>query len=156
MNKTLILGVGNYILSDDGLSVHVLERLQADHSIPEDIQMIDGGTCGLDLLQYLEGVSNLIIIDAIKTRDGIPGSIIRLNGDQVPAYLSLKISPHDIGLPDLLATAKLRDLYPEKIVVFGIQPASLELGVELSPEVASKVDELIELIQKEVNESILI
>jgi hydrogenase maturation protease len=156
LKKTLILGVGNYILSDDGLSVHVLERLQANNLIPDNIQMVDGGTCGLDLLQYLEGVSNLIIIDAVKTRDGIPGSIIRLDGDQVPAYLSLKISPHDIGLPDLLATAKLRDLYPEKIVVFGIQPASLELGVELSPEVASKVDELIELIQYEGNELILI
>ncbi len=143
-------------MSDDGLSVHVLERLQADNLIPDNIQMIDGGTCGLDLLQYLEGVSNLIIIDAIKTRDGIPGSIIRLDGDKIPAYLSLKISPHDIGLPDLLATAKLRDLFPEKIVVFGIQPASLELGIELSPEVASKVDALIELIQKEVNETILI
>ncbi|MBE0686277.1 MAG: HyaD/HybD family hydrogenase maturation endopeptidase [Anaerolineaceae bacterium] len=156
MKKTLILGVGNYILSDDGLSVHVLERLQADNLIPDDIQMIDGGTCGLDLLQYLEGVSNLIIIDAIKTRDGEPGSIIRLDGDQIPAYLSLKISPHDIGLPDLLATAKLRDLYPENIVAFGIQPASLELGVELSPEVAANVDTLIELIQKEVTELILI
>lgn len=156
MKKTLILGVGNYILSDDGLSVHVLERLQADNLIPDEIQMIDGGTCGLDLLQYLEGVSNLIIIDAIKTRDGIPGSIIRLDGDKVPAYLSVKISPHDIGLPDLLATAKLRDLYPEKIVVFGIQPASLELGVELSPEVAANVESLIELIQKEVTEIILI
>jgi hydrogenase maturation protease len=155
LKKTLILGVGNYILSDDGLSVHVLERLQADHSIPEDIQMIDGGTCGLDLLQYLEGVSNLIIIDAIKTRNGTPGSIIRLDGDQIPAYLSLKISPHDIGLPDLLATAKLRDLYPERIVVFGIQPASLELGVELSLEVAAKVEDLIELIKKEVTELIL-
>jgi len=156
LKKTLILGVGNYLMSDDGLSVHVLEHLQANNLIPGNIQMIDGGTCGLDLLQYLEGVSNLIIIDAIKTRDGIPGSIIRLDGDQIPAYLSLKISPHDIGLPDLLATAKLRDLYPEKIVVFGIQPATLELGVELSPEVASKMDELIELIQKEVNEIILI
>jgi hydrogenase maturation protease len=156
LKRTLILGVGNYLMSDDGLSVHVLERLQADNLIPDNIQMIDGGTCGLDLLQYLEGISNLIIIDAVKTRNGIPGSIIRLEGNQVPVYLSLKISPHDIGLPDLLATAKLRDLYPEKIVVFGIQPASLELGVELSPEVASKVDELIELIQREVNESILI
>jgi len=156
LKKTLILGVGNYILSDDGLSVHVLERLQADNLIPDDIQMIDGGTCGLDLLQYLEGVSNLIIIDAIKTRDGTPGSIIRLDGDQIPAYLSLKISPHDIGLPDLLATAKLRDLYPENIVAFGIQPASLELGVDLSPEVAANVDALIELIKKEVTELILI
>jgi len=156
LKKTLILGVGNYILSDDGLSVHVLERLQSDNLIPDNIQMVDGGTCGLDLLQYLEEVSNLIIIDAIKTRDGTPGSIIRLDGDQIPAYLSLKISPHDIGLPDLLATAKLRDLYPENIVAFGIQPASLELGVDLSPEVASNVEALIELIKKEVTELILI
>jgi hydrogenase maturation protease len=151
LKKTLILGVGNYLLSDDGLSIHVLERLQAEHLIPDEIEVIDGGTCGLDLLQYLEGVTNLILIDAVKTRDGIPGSIVRLEGDQIPAYLTLKISPHDIGLPDLLATAKLRDLYPEKIVVFGIVPASLELGLDLSPAVSEQVEPLIDLIQNEVN-----
>ncbi len=151
MKKTLILGVGNYLMSDDGLSVHVLERIHAGNFIPDGIEVIDGGTCGLDLLQYLEGITNLIIIDAVKTRNGRPGSIVRLEGDQIPAYLSLKISPHDIGLPDLLATAKLRDLYPEHIIVFGIQPASLEMGVELSPEVAANVDPLIELIIKEVS-----
>jgi len=113
LKKTLILGVGNYLLSDDGLSIHVLERLQSSNRIPDEIQMVDGGTCGLDLLQYLEGVSNLIIIDAVNRKNAAPGTIIRLSGDQVPAYLSLKISPHDIGLPDLLATAKLRDLYPQ-------------------------------------------
>ena len=143
-------------MSDDGLSVHVLERLQADDQVPENIEMIDGGTCGLDLLQYLEGVSNLIIIDAIKTRNGIPGTIIRLDGDKIPAYLSLKISPHDIGLPDLLATAKLRDLYPESIVVLGIQPASLDLGVTLSPQVAAQLDALIDIIKKEVTEAVLL
>jgi len=93
LNKTLILGVGNYILSDDGLSIHVLERLQADNLIPDEIQMIDGGTCGLDLLQYLEGVSNLIIIDAIKTRDGIPGSIVRLDGNQLRNWGNCRNSP---------------------------------------------------------------
>ena len=150
MNKTLILGVGNYLLSDDGLSIHVLERLQASNRIPDEIQMVDGGTCGLDLLQYLEGVSNLIIIDAVNRKNAAPGTIIRLSGDQVPAYLSLKISPHDIGLPDLLATAKLRDLYPQRIVVLGISPESLDLGVELSPVVAAQVDTLINLIIEEV------
>ena len=155
MEKTLILGVGNYLMSDDGLSVHVLERLQNSNLIPEEIEMVDGGTCGLDLLRYLEGVTNLIIIDAINQRGSLPGSIIRLEGNQVPAYLSLKISPHDIGLPDLLATAKLRDLYPEKIVVLGIQPASLELSVDLSPQVAEKIDALIELIVQEVGELVI-
>ena len=155
MEKTLILGVGNYLMSDDGLSVHVLERLQNSNLIPEEIEMVDGGTCGLDLLRYLEGVTNLIIIDAINQRGSLPGSIIRLEGNQVPAYLSLKISLHDIGLPDLLATAKLRDLYPEKIVVLGIQPASLELSVDLSPQVAEKIDALIELIVQEVGELVI-
>jgi hydrogenase maturation protease len=150
LKKTLILGVGNYLLSDDGLSIHVLERLQSSNRIPDEIQMVDGGTCGLDLLQYLEGVSNLIIIDAVNRKNAAPGTIIRLSGDQVPAYLSLKISPHDIGLPDLLATAKLRDLYPQNVVVLGISPASLELGVELSPVVAVQVDTLINLIIEEV------
>ncbi len=149
MEKTLILGVGNYLLSDDGLSVHVLEYLQKNHQLPEEIQVVDGGTCGLDLLQFLEGVHNLIIIDAVNMRKE-PGTIIRLSGDDVPAYLSLKISPHDIGLPDLLATAKLRDLYPENIVVFGIQPASLELSLELTPLVAAQVEPLAAMIVDEV------
>ena len=148
MNQTLVLGVGNYLLSDDGVSVHVIERMLAAHEFPPDVQVVDGGTCGLDLLQYLEGVNNLILIDAIHASQEA-GSIIRLSGDQVPAYLALKISPHDIGLPDLLATAKLRDLYPENVVVIGIQPASLEFGVELSTIVANRLDELAETILAE-------
>lgn len=152
MKTTLILGVGNYLLSDDGLSVHVLQRLQENYQLPDNVQMVDGGTCGLDLLQYLEGVENLIIIDAINKRDTPPGTILRLSGNQVPAYLDLKISPHDIGLPDLLATAKLRDLYPPNVVILGIKPYSLELSVELSPTVAAKVDELVQLIISEVTQ----
>jgi hydrogenase maturation protease len=155
VEKTLILGVGNYLMSDDGLSVHVLERLQNSGLIPDEVEMVDGGTCGLDLLRYLEGVTNLIIIDAVNRRGGVPGTIIRLEGDQVPAYLSLKISPHDIGLPDLLATAKLRDLYPEHIVVLGIQPASLEISVSLSPQVEEKIDTLIDLIVQEIGQLVV-
>lgn len=152
MKTTLILGVGNYLLSDDGLSVHVLERLQETIQFPDNTQIVDGGTCGLDLLQYLEGVDNLIIIDAINKRDVSPGTILRLSDDKVPAYLDLKISPHDIGLPDLLATAKLRDLYPPNVVILGIKPNSLELGVELSDVVAEKVDELVQMIISEVTQ----
>jgi hydrogenase maturation protease len=155
VEKTLILGVGNYLMSDDGLSVHVLERLQNSGLIPDEVEMVDGGTCGLDLLRYLEGVTNLIIIDEVNRRGGVPGTIIRLEGDQVPAYLSLKISPHDIGLPDLLATAKLRDLYPEHIVVLGIQPASLEISVTLSPQVEEKIDTLIDLIVQEIGQLVV-
>lgn len=152
--KTLILGVGNYLLSDDGVSVHAIERMLTLHQLPAEIQVVDGGTCGLDLLQYLEGISRLIIVDAVNNR-AEPGTLIRLTGDQVPAYLSLKISPHDIGLPDLLATAKLRDLYPQQVVVLGIQPESLAVGVELTPAVAAHLDELVQAVIEEAMEKIV-
>ncbi|PKO15829.1 MAG: hydrogenase 2 maturation endopeptidase [Chloroflexi bacterium HGW-Chloroflexi-10] len=152
--KTLILGVGNYLLSDDGVSVHAIERMLTLHQLPAEIQVVDGGTCGLDLLQYLEGISRLIIVDAVNNR-AEPGTLIRLTGDQVPAYLSLKISPHDIGLPDLLATAKLRDLYPQQVVVLGIQPESLAVGVELTPVVAARLDELVQAVFEEAMKKIV-
>lgn len=149
-NKTLVLGVGNYLLSDDGLSVHVLEQLQSRYEFPEEVQVVDGGTCSLDLLHFLEGITNLIIIDAIDA--GLePGSFIRLTGDEIPAYLAVKISPHDIALPDLLAAAKLRDLYPQNIVILGLQPQSLETSVDLSPAVAANLDLLVEKVYEEVN-----
>jgi hydrogenase maturation protease len=153
MGHTLILGVGNLLMSDDGLGVHVLRRLETEAArLPETVQLVDGGTAGLELLGYLEGVSRLIIVDAVKAGDQ-PGTLVRLTGEAVPAYLSLKISPHEVALPDMLMTAKLRDLYPPEVVVWGIQPASLALGTDLSPEVAAQLDKLVEkVIAEAVND----
>jgi hydrogenase maturation protease len=110
---------------------------------------VDGGTCGLDLLQFLEGVDHLVIIDAAKLGKA-PGSIARMEGDQVPAYLALKTSPHEIGLPELLFTARLTDIYPPKVVVLGIQPESIETALGLTPAVAAHLDELVEMVAVEV------
>lgn len=104
---------------------------------------------GLDLLHYLEGVSHLLIVDAVETGQA-PGTLTRITGDQVPAYLSLKMSPHEIGLPDMLFAAKLRDLYPEEVVIWGVQPVATEVGLDLSPPVAAQVDVLVEKILEEV------
>ncbi|HIE39765.1 MAG TPA: HyaD/HybD family hydrogenase maturation endopeptidase [Anaerolineales bacterium] len=149
MGKTLILGVGNILLSDDGVGVHVVRRLEEVAEFPETVQVLDGGTKGLDLLHYLEGVSHLIIIDAVEIGES-PGTLARLEGDQVPAYLSLKMSPHEIGLPDMLFAAKLRDLYPEEVVVWGVQPATTEVGLALSEPVAARVDVLVERVLEEL------
>jgi len=149
VGKTLILGVGNILLSDDGVGVHAVRRLQEVTQLPDEVQVLDAGTKGLDLLHYLEGVSHLIIVDAVET-GGPPGTLIRLAGDQVPAYLSLKMSPHEIGLPDMLFAAQLRDLYPEEVVVLGVQPATTEVGLELSEPVAARVDELVEQMLAEL------
>jgi hydrogenase maturation protease len=144
-----VLGVGNILLSDDGVGVHTIRRLQKVAQLPEEVQVVDGGTSGLDLLHYLEGVSHLVIVDAMEGNRP-PGTLTRLTGDEVPAYLSTKMSPHEIGLPDMLFAAKLRDLYPEEVVIWGVQPATTEVGLDLSPPVADQVDALVENVLAEL------
>jgi hydrogenase maturation protease len=150
MPKTLILGVGNLLMSDDGVGVRVIERLEATRALPEGVTALDGGTCGLDLLHFLEGVDLLIVIDAANFNQP-PGTIRRLEGEAVPAFLAQKISPHEINLPELLFSAKLCGIYPQKVVVLGVQPQTLEVGLELSPAVAVRVDELVERALAELN-----
>jgi hydrogenase maturation protease len=124
-----------------------VERLAAIYELPEGVQALDGGTLGLDLLYYLEGVDghpveNLLIVDAVEMGKE-PGTLLRLEGDEVPAFLSVRISPHQIGIPDMLLAAKLRDLYPRNVVLWGVQPGVLETGLDLSPPVAAQVDVLV-------------
>jgi hydrogenase maturation protease len=148
--QTLILGVGNLLMSDEGVGVHVIQRLVADYQLPEEVQVLDGGTLGMDLLYYLEGVENLLLIDAVQARKE-PGALIRLEGDEVPAFLSIKISPHQMGVPDMLAAAKLKeDCYPQRIVLWGIQPELMEIGLDLSSKVESQVDTIIKSILEQL------
>ena len=152
MGKDLVLGVGNLLLSDEGIGIHAVKRLLESQVLPEDVEIVDGGTAGLNLLYYLEGVERLVIIDAVET-GGPPGTIVRLAGEKIPAYMALKVSPHEITLPDFLAAAKLRDLYPKEVVVWGMQPRSLDVGVDLSPDLAEKLDTLIEFVVAEFSKS---
>ena len=148
--QTLILGVGNLLMSDEGVGVHVIQRLVADYQLPEEVQVLDGGTLGMDLLYYLEGVENLLLIDAVQARKE-PGTLIRLEGEDVPAFMSIKISPHQLGVPDMLAAAKLKgNCYPQRIVLWGIQPELVEIGLDLSSTVESKVDIIIENILEQL------
>jgi hydrogenase maturation protease len=147
--KTLVLGVGNLLLSDEGVGVRVIERLAATYELPQDVQILDGGTLGLDLLYYLEGVENLLIIDAVEMGKE-PGALLRLEGEDVPSFLSLKMSPHQIGIPDMLFAAKLKDLYPRNVVLWGVQPEVLDIGLELSSTVAAQVDVLVEKAVEEL------
>lgn len=144
--QTLILGVGNLLMSDEGVGVHVIQRLVADYQLPEEVQVLDGGTLGMDLLYYLEGVENLLLIDAVQARKE-PGTLVRLEGEEVPAFMSIKISPHQLGVPDMLAAARLKgNCYPERIVLWGVQPELMEIGLDLSPKVESQVEPIIKNI----------
>lgn len=148
MAGDLILGVGNLLLTDEGLGIHAVRKLLDHPDLPENVEVVDGGTAGLGLLYHLEGVRRLVIVDAVET-GGPPGTLVRLTGDKIPAYMALKLSPHEITLPDFLAAAKLRDLYPEEVIVWGMQPASLEVGIDLSPALEEKLDELVDNVLAE-------
>jgi hydrogenase maturation protease len=147
--KTLVLGVGNTLMADEGVGVHVVQRLLAKYQLPGEVQVLDGGTLGLDLLYYLEGVDNLLMVDAVETGKE-DGTVIRLQDEQVPAFMSMKISPHQVGVPDMLAAAKLKDAYPKHLVLWGIQPETITLSLDLSPLIASKVDFLTDRLVDEL------
>jgi len=147
--KTLILGVGNLLLSDEGVGLRVVERLATTYDLPEGVRILDGGTLGLDLLYYLEGVENLLIVDAVEMGKE-PGTLLRMEGDEVPSFLSIKMSPHQIGIPDMLFAARLKDLYPRNVVLWGVQPAVLDTGLELSPPVAAQVNALVDEVVEQL------
>ena len=147
--KTLILGVGNLLLSDEGVGLRVVERLATTYDLPEGVRILDGGTLGLDLLYYLEGVENLLIVDAVEMGKE-PGTLLRLEGDEVPSFLSIKMSPHQIGIPDMLFAARLKDLYPRNVVLWGVQPAVLDTGLELSSPVAAQVNVLVDKVVEQL------
>jgi hydrogenase maturation protease len=137
-------------LSDEGVGVHVAQRLIREYNLPEDILVLDGGTLGLDLLYYLEGIENLLMIDAVLMNKE-PGSLLRMVDDEVPSYMSFKMSPHHIGIPDMLFAAKLKGLYPPNVILWGVQPGVVELGLDLSESVAKQVDTLLDKILEELH-----
>jgi hydrogenase maturation protease len=147
--KTLVIGVGNLLLSDEGVGIHVAQRLIQGYNLPEDVLVLDGGTLGLDLLYYLEGIENLLMVDAVLMNKE-PGTLMRMVDDQVPSYMSFKMSPHHIGIPDMLFAAKLKGLYPPNVVLWGIQPGVVDIGLDLSEPVAAQVDTLLENILTEL------
>ncbi len=149
MAKTLVLGLGNILLKDEGVGVRVIERLEEKYEFPEEVQVLDGGSGGLALLYFLEGVSRLVIVDAVKAGKE-PGTLIRLAGEEIPAFLSPKISPHQEGLADLLFAAKVTGILPKEIVLWGVEPAEIDVGIDLSPLIAAKVDELAEKVAEEL------
>lgn len=141
--ETLVLGLGNILLGDDGVGVRAVERLQALYDLPEDLRVLDGGTLGLDLLPYVEDADRLLLIDAVQAGQE-PGTPLRLEGEEVPAFLAVKLSPHQMALPDLLAAARLRGRYPSEVVLWGVQPGPMTTTLDLSPPVAAQVDALVD------------
>lgn len=138
----LVLGLGNALMNDDALGVRAVAELQRRYLFPAGVTVIDGGTLGLDLLPLLEGVERLLIVDAVDM-GAVPGSRFRLCGDDVPRAFASKLSVHQMGVQDLLAVAELQGHVPRELVVHGVQPASIEMEMQLSPPVAAAMEALL-------------
>lgn len=147
-NKLIILGLGNPLFQDEGLGVHVIHQLMHEE-MNNRIELIDGGTDGLGLLEIVERADYLIIVDAI---DGnlTAGTVKKLDASQIPLIITKKLSPHQFSFQEVLALAHLRNKVPQKMILIGVQPKSLDWGTELTREVAAVVPVIINLIYKEI------
>lgn len=142
--RVVILGIGNTILSDEGVGVHAAEALRAAYDLPDGVEVIDGGTAGMELLEPLSNLDLLVVLDAVK-RGQPPGSVVKLAGDEVPVFFRSKLSPHQISICDVLASLEFVGDKPRDMVLIGVEPESLELGLEMTPTVAARIPELVEL-----------
>lgn len=139
---TLVVGLGNPIMADDGLGLAALERLREGWEVPAEVTLVDGGTWGMKLLPLIEEAEALVLLDAVRATRS-PGTFIRLERDELPRYFSHKISPHQIDLREVLAVAELRGRLPARIVVIGVEPEVVEMRHGLSPSVEARVDDVV-------------
>ena len=147
--SVLVLGIGNLVMCDDGVGVRVVQELQRSYCFPENVKVVDGGTLGLDLLPMLENVTHLILVDAVETGEKA-GTLIRLSGAELPVVLATKLSPHQMGLKDLLAVSELMGHSPREMVLIGVQPGCIEMGVEMTSDVDARLDEMIAKVLSEL------
>ncbi len=142
--KITILGVGNELLSDEGVGVHVAKRLMK-MNLPPNIEVVEGGTDGFGLLNIITDTDRLIVVDSVKGGSA-PGTLYKFDVDDVPATPDIfKTSVHQISILEVIHLSGLIGKTPHTTVI-GVEPESLTSGMELSAEVKSKIPRIIELI----------
>lgn len=146
----LVLGVGNILLKDEGIGVHVIREMKKISQLPEGVRLVEGGTHGVNLLGPICEASRLILVDAIEADSEPPGTIFKFKpGDIDCATDGIRFSVEEIGPLEVLDMAQLCGSCPDT-VIFGIQPKEIKWGLEPTPEVSSKIPQIIELILEEV------
>ncbi|WP_275098018.1 HyaD/HybD family hydrogenase maturation endopeptidase [Sedimenticola hydrogenitrophicus] len=140
---TLVLGIGNTLLTDEGVGVHVINHLQERFSQRQDVAFVDGGTLSFSLAGLLAEHARLIVVDAART-GGRPGSVVCYEASEMDRYLTgNRQSVHEVGLTDLLDIARLSEHYPEQRALVGIEPESLDWGEQPSAAVAQAIPQAV-------------
>lgn len=147
INRKIVLGLGNTLNKDEGLGVfavsaletHLKERLGND----TEVEFIDGGALGLNLLPWVEECSHLLVMDSMISRFSVPGQVMELAKDEIPLYRNIKMSDHQITFQEVLGLAKFRGKFPEYLHLVGAQPVDMSIGYGISPEIEAVMPEII-------------
>ena len=142
-NRITVLGVGNLLSMDEGVGVHAVRVLAERHreGMP-DVDFLDGGTLGLNLLSYVEEAAALLILDAVDSGSP-PGAVIQLAKESIPLLSGIKLSEHQVTLQEVLGLAQIRGRLPGRMILIGIQPAKMETGDSLSATVSVALPEML-------------
>ena len=144
---TVILGIGNILLQDDGVGVHVIKQLE-NENLPSTIELVDGGTSTLDTLGLFLDYKKVIVVDCLRA--GLkPGTIYKIKPEDISNYKKENLSIHDVQILDVVKMANMMNKYPE-VVIFGIEPEKIAVDLEMTQIMVSKIPEIISNIKKEL------
>jgi hydrogenase maturation protease len=147
--RIVVIGVGNLLLRDEGVGIHAVRDLQK-RVLPPGVEVMDAGVAGIGLLDLFSGARKLVLIDAAEM--GLePGAVVRFTPEDVRFRSGdLKLSTHDVALPEVLTLARDLNRCPSEVVIIGIQPKEISWGTELTPEIQAAVPRVVELAWKEI------
>lgn len=143
----LIIGIGNPLMRDEGIGIKIIEELEKSHNLPSHVSLLDGGTAGYALIDYMKGYEKVIIVDAVRGGKK-PGSIYRLTSEEIIQQPDLKLSGHQIDFPEVIHLAEKLGELPEMVLI-GVEPLEIDYGMELSGEVKKVTASVIQNVLKE-------
>ena len=147
IKNTVIIGIGNILLQDDGIGVHVIRQLE-NEKLPSTIELVDGGTSTLDMLGFFLDNRKVIVVDCLRA--GLkPGTIYKIKPEDIKSYKKENLSIHDVQILDVVEMANMMGKYPE-VVIFGIEPEKIAVELEMTETMISKIPEIICNIKNEL------
>lgn len=148
--RITLLGIGNILFSDEGFGVRVIERLMDLYEFSENVSVVDGGVLGMNLLGLLSETDQLIVVDAVRNQSQ-PGTLVRLEGAEIPARIRAKNSLHQVDFLEALTLCQALDKVPETVIL-GVEPQDIEtLSTRLTPTLQSKIDPMMDWVLEELH-----
>ncbi len=152
--KTIVIGVGNLLLTDEGVGVHAIRELQKE-KIPPGVELIDGGVAGIGLIDLFQGAEKLILIDAAEMALP-PGTAVRFTPEEIRSRADAeppRFSSHEVGLLEVLELVGALGQCPPEVVIIGIQPKEIAWGTDLTPDVNASLPRVVSLVLEEIRKT---